>query len=142
MEKAFWDTSSLVPLCVQQPASLAVQELTARYQVVAWWATTVEMRSAFARLLRMGQLTADEYSSALMVLGILRRTWREIQPSYQLREQAEVFVDRFQLRATDALQLAAAGAWCMGRPNGRVFISGDLPLLEAARQFGFECIAG
>jgi predicted nucleic acid-binding protein len=57
MTPAFWDTSALVPLCVQQQPSAAVRQMLQRYQIAVWWATPVEMRSAFERLLRMGQLT-------------------------------------------------------------------------------------
>jgi predicted nucleic acid-binding protein len=140
MELAFWDSSSLVPLCVQQQASAAVRQLISRYQMVVWWSTAVEMRSAFARLLRMGQLTPAEHAVARECLDQMRHAWRELQPSEPLREQAESLLDRFPLKAADALQLAAALAWCLGRPNQRVFISGDGQLLEAARQLGFHAV--
>ena len=57
-----------------------------------------------------------------------------------LRDDAESFVDRFQLKAADAQQLAAANIWALGRPIGRFFLSGDTQLLEAARQLGFQAI--
>lgn len=137
MELAFWDSSALVPLCVVQPASVTVRELTARYGMVVWWSTPVEMRSAFARLLRMGQLDANQHAVAREMLHRLRRTWRELQPTETLREQAETLIDRFPLKAADALQLAASLAWCAGKPDGRIFISGDVQLLQAAQQLGF-----
>ena len=140
METAFWDSSSAVPLCVQQPASPVVLRLSALYRMTVWWAAPVEMRSAFARLVRMGQLTKAEQEAAHAKLAVLRDTWKAIQPSEQPREEAEAFVGRFPLKAADALQLAAAMAWCRGRPGGRVFISGDSQLLEAARQLGFQAI--
>ncbi len=77
MIPAFWDTSALVPLCVQQKPSPAVRRLLRKYQIVAWWATSVEMRSAFERLLRMGELTAPEHAAAGLRLDRLRRGWRE-----------------------------------------------------------------
>jgi hypothetical protein len=36
---------------------------------------------------------------------------------------------------------AAALIWCIGRPKGRSFISGDSQLLDAARQLGFLAVA-
>ncbi len=109
--------------------------------MAVWWATPVEMRSAFERLLRMGQLTAPEHAAAGARLERLRRGWRELQPSEALRSQAETLLMSYPLRAADALQLAAAWIWSSGNPQAYVFTSGDVQLLEAARQVGFQIIA-
>jgi len=98
------------------------------------------VRSAFARLLRMGHATPAQFSAAQVDLAQLRMSWREVLPSLALRDQAELFVDRFQLKAADAQQLAAAYDWVLGSPAGRVFIAGDVQLLDAARQLGFQAI--
>jgi predicted nucleic acid-binding protein len=138
---AFWDTSALVPLCVQQQPSATVRQLLKQYEIAVWWATPVEMRSAFERLSRMGQLTVPELGAAGARLEKLRRAWRELQPTEALRAQAEAFLMSYSLKAADALQLAAAWIWCSGNPQTYVFISGDGPLLEAARQAGFQTVA-
>ena len=138
---AFWDTSALVPLCVRQQPSPAVRQLLEQHEIAVWWATSVEMRSAFERLLRMGQLTAPEHAAAGARLEKLRRGWRELQPTEALRSQAETFLMSYSLKAADALQLAAAWIWCSGEPQNYVFISGDAQLLEAARQVGFQPVA-
>jgi predicted nucleic acid-binding protein len=140
MEPAFWDSSALVPLCVIQEATTAVEALSAIYAMVVWWSAPVEIRSAFARLLRMRQLTLSGHVEAQGTLDRMRRAWQEIYPSELLREQAERLVDRFPLKAADAQQLAAALSWCLNRPQGRAFISGDSQLLDAARQLGFQAI--
>ena len=141
MTPAFWDTSALVPLCVQQQPSPAVRQLLEQHEIAVWWATTVEMRSAFERLLRMGQLSGPEHAAAGVRLEKLRRGWRELQPSEALRSQAEAFLISYPLRAADALQLAAAWTWCSGNVQTCVFISGDAQLLEAAGQVGFQIVA-
>jgi len=140
MEDAFWDSSALVPLCVQQRATPAVQALGAKYRVTVWWSTPVEVRGGFSRLLRMGQLTSAEHVQAQIRLDRARSGWREVDPSKELREQAERLVDRFPVKAADALQLAAALTWCIGRPKGRVFIARDRQLLDAARELGFHAV--
>ncbi|MGH9605542.1 MAG: hypothetical protein ACRD3N_07560 [Terracidiphilus sp.] len=142
MEPAFWDSSSLVPLCVRQPSTPVVQALSNRYTMIVWWTASVELRGAFARLVRMGQLIPTRHVEAQVRLENLRRVWREIDPDEHLRDRAESLVDRFSLTAADALQLAAALAWCMGHPRNRPFISGDIHLLEAAQQLGFQSIQG
>jgi predicted nucleic acid-binding protein len=140
MEMAFWDSSSLVPLCVQQQPSSNAFKLKAKYGFVVWWSTQVEIQAAFARLLRESEVTQDQYLRAKKSLEILRQGWRELQPTENLRARAESLVDRFPLKAADALQLAAAMAWCLDNPRGRKFISGDKQLLQAASQLGFDVI--
>ncbi len=140
MKPAFWDTSALVPLCVQQQPSTAVRQLLEQHEMAVWWATPVEMRSAFERLLRMGRLNILEHATAGARLEKLRRGWRELQPSEVLRSQAETLLMNYALKAADALQLAAAWVWCSGAPQDYVFISGDTQLLEAARQVGFQIV--
>ena len=131
MTPAFWDTSAMVPLCVQQRPSPIVRQLLEQHEIAVWWATPVEIRSAFERLLRMAGAR----------LEMLRRGWRELQPSEALRVQAETFLMSYLLKAADALQLAAAWIWCGGNPHACVFISGDIQLLDAARQAGFKPVA-
>jgi predicted nucleic acid-binding protein len=140
MEPAFWDSSSLVPLCILQLSTQLAEALSQQYEVVVWWAAPVEIRSAFARLLRMGQLTSIDINQAHVALNNLCINWREISPSEQIRDEAERLVDSFPLKAADALQLAAAMTWCLGRSKGRSFISGDRQLLDAAKQLGFQAI--
>lgn len=138
MEPAFWDSSALVPLCVVQQATAAAESLSRKFEIVVWWAAPVEICSAFSRLLRMGQLTGSGEVQAKAVLDRLRAQWREISPDASLRDQAERLLDRYPLKAADALQLAAAMAWCSARPRGRAFLSGDAQLLDAASQLGFQ----
>ena len=138
MTPAFWDTSALIPLCVQQQPSTAVRALLEQHEIAVWWATSVEVRSAFECLLRMGQFTQSEYAAAGIRLEKLRRGWRELQPTEALRTQAEAFLMSYPLKAADSLQLAAAWTWCSGDVQRCTFISGDAQLLDAARQVGFQ----
>ena len=140
MDYAFWDSSTLVRLCVQRQATPAALALSKQYQMAVCWSAPVEVRGAFARLVRMGQLSPNEHVQAQIRLDRMRSDWLEVDPSEPLREQAERLVDRFPLKAADAQQLAAALAWCLGRPKGRVFISGDSQLLDATRQLGFQAV--
>jgi predicted nucleic acid-binding protein len=140
MDDAFWDTSALIPLCVRQRSTPIVQALSAQYQKVVWWSTPIEIRSGFARLARMGQLSPNDQVQAQVRLDSMLSEWQEIDPSEALRAQAERLVDRFPLKAADAQQLAAALTWCLGRTKGRAFISGDSQLLDAARQLGFQAV--
>jgi len=140
VEPAFWDTSALMPLCVNEQGTASASQLVRQYALVVWWATPVEACSAFLRLARMQNLSAAEFIQARARFHRLRQGWREIQPTEGLRAQGESLLDRYQLRAADALQLSAACTWAMNRPDGRVFVSGDKQLLESARMMGFRAI--
>ena len=140
MDYAFWDSSALVPFCVRQLSTPVVKALRAQYRMAVWWATPVEARGAFARLARMGQLTPTGLVEAQVVLERMRADWREVPPSDALRDRAERLVDRFPLKAAEAQQLAAALTWCLGRTQGRAFVSGDSQLLDADRQLGFQAM--
>ena len=75
---AFWDTSAIVPLCCSQPATVQGRRLRRELKrMVAWWGTPIEARSAFARLAREGQLTAQERVTAVRLLGQLRLAWAD-----------------------------------------------------------------
>ena len=71
----------------------------------------------------------------------LRRRWREIRPNDVTRIQAETFLMQYALKAADALQLAAAWAWCSGDPHGWIFLCGDAQLRSAASRVGFDVVA-
>jgi len=105
---------------------------------VVWWSAPVEIASAFARLGRMKQLSPDDLARARQLAQALADSWSVIQPSDVLRTEAAQLVNRFDLRAADALQLAAALVWCEHVPAGRVFLTADQKLREAALLCGFD----
>jgi predicted nucleic acid-binding protein len=108
------------------------------YEVTVWWATPVELASALARLLRMQQINATELTAARRLVADLSDTWWMIQPSDVLQANALALVDQYDLRAAASLQLAAAIEWCEDRPHGRVFLTADQRLREAALLCGFD----
>jgi predicted nucleic acid-binding protein len=135
---AFWDTSALVPLCVRQGITLQTIALYKLHDTVVWWATPVEIASALARLVRMKQLNPSDWARARKLANRLADSWSVIQPSDGLRAKSTQLVDRYDLRAADSFQLAAALEWCEDDPQGRVFLTADGRLREAARSSGFD----
>jgi len=63
-----------------------------------------------------------------------------VTPLEEVRDTAELLLSRYDLRAADSLQLAAALVWCTSHPKGRTFIGGDGKLLEAADKEGFNVV--
>jgi predicted nucleic acid-binding protein len=135
---AFWDASALVPLCVAQSTTPRMVSLYKNYEVVVWWATQVEIASALARLGRMKYIDQTDWARARRLAENLADAWSVIQPSDALRAKALRLVDRYDLRAADALQLAAAMEWCDDAPAGKVFLANDEKLREAAVLSGFD----
>jgi predicted nucleic acid-binding protein len=135
---AFWDTSALVPLCVRQGMTPRAIALYKFHDAVVWWATPVEIASALARLVRMKQLDPSDWTRARKLAKRLADSWSTIQPLDALRAKSAQLVDRYDLRAADSFQLAAALEWCEDAPQDRVFLTADRRLREAARSSGFE----
>jgi hypothetical protein len=136
---AFWDASAIVPLCCSQQATAQGRRLRReRKQIVVWWGTPLEARSAFARLVREGQITAEERATAVRLLAQLRIAWNEILPTEQVRVLAEELPDTHGLRSADAAQLAAALVWCRERPKQRPLVCFDTRLRTAAAACGFS----
>jgi len=134
----FWDSSALVPLCVDEPRTTAVKAFLARDpEVVIWWGSRVECASALARLLREGKVEAGDGASAKRSLADLLAIAHEVAPTEPVRERAERLVSTHPLRAADAFQLAAALVWAEERPRGRELVSFDGRLRGAASAEGF-----
>ena len=135
---AFWDASALVPLCGRQGMTPRAIALYKTQDVVVWWATPVEIASALARLMRMKQLDSRDWAKASKLAQRLADSWSVIQPSDALRATSIQLVDRYDLRAADSFQLAAALEWCEYAPQGRVFLTADQRLRDAALLSGFD----
>lgn len=132
----FWDTTALVPLCLEQPASGPIARILKNDPAqVVWWGSVIECWSAFARLRREGMLKADDEDKARTILDRLRGAWVEVQPTEEVRHYAGRLLRTHALRSQDAVQLAAALVWTGGGPGEFVVL--DQKLREAARLEGF-----
>jgi predicted nucleic acid-binding protein len=109
--------------------------------VLAWWGTRVECESAIARLERERALRPRSAAAARGRLSRFAATWQEVQPSELLREHSLRFLRVHELRAADALQLAAGVAAAEGRPMTLAFVCLDDRLAAAAEREGFP-VAG
>jgi predicted nucleic acid-binding protein len=86
----------------------------------------------------MKQLDSRAWARSNKLAGTLADSWSVIQPSDALRATSIKLVDRYDLRAADSFQLAAALEWCEYAPQGRVFLSADQKLRDAALLSGFD----
>jgi predicted nucleic acid-binding protein len=137
----FWDTSAVVPLLVSEPQTAAMMQLlSSDNDQTVWWGTRTECVSAVARNTRQRIINSHQEAQARVLLHLLSISWDEVLPTYWVRAVAEVLVDNHPLRAADALQLAAAFAWCAGQTRGREFVCLDRRLRDAARSEGFTVL--
>ena len=135
--KAFWDTSALVPLCVSQVNTSQAYVFESKYRAVVWWETPVEITSALVRLHRAKAISALDYANATLQAEGLANLWQQIAPSVEIARDARTLLELYPLRAADALQLSAVLEWCEGAPKGKVFLTFDKRLGEAAGLAGF-----
>jgi uncharacterized protein len=135
---AYWDSSALVPLCISQSQTVAAQILYAKYKIVTWWATQVEIVSGLTRLTRMGAMTQQQYLLSKPFVKNLAGEFVSIHESAGIAPSACRLLELHPLRAADALQLAAALEACEHNPLGFALITADQRLADAARQTGFS----
>jgi uncharacterized protein len=137
----FWDSSALMPLLLQEATSARLQGLLRRDPAVAiWWGTPVECASGLARLQREGRLSQSGLRQAHGALDDLRAGALELEPTEEVRSRALRLLAVHQLRAGDALQLAAALIWSQERVRGVGFVSMDDRLRGAAAREGFQVL--
>jgi predicted nucleic acid-binding protein len=137
----FWDSSALVPLCVEEPATAPVVALLeADAAVAVWWSTPVECASALARLEREEKLDAADAAHAFARLDAFAKAWMFIEPLAEIREVARRLLRVHVLRAADALQLAAAFVAAERRPPTLTVVTLDDRVAAAARKEGFTVI--
>lgn len=137
----FWDSSALVPLLVDEATSAATRALLrADHDVAAAWTTEIECASAVARQLREGTLTPEEADRCLADLSRTAERWTLAEPTDTLRRGALRIMRVHDLRAADALQLAAAITVAESHPASLEFVSLDDRLVAAARREGFPVV--
>ncbi|MBI5491290.1 MAG: PIN domain-containing protein [Deltaproteobacteria bacterium] len=137
----FWDSSALVPLVVEEPASRACRALLREDGLqLVWCLSRVEVLSALCRRHRGGGLDDDDLRRAADRLLRFADRWTEIDAVPPVRETAERLLRIHPLRAADALQLAAALVAADHRPRGRPFVCLDDQLTAAADREGLATL--
>ena len=137
----FWDSSAIVPLLVAESSTpTLVSEFVRDPELVVWWATEVECVSALARLEREASIDARAMGEALARLDALALAWHEVQPAARTRQVAIRLLRTHNLRAADALQLAAAIAAAEDSPGSLPLVTLDARLATAAEREGFPVL--
>ncbi|MDP9176046.1 MAG: type II toxin-antitoxin system VapC family toxin [Gemmatimonadota bacterium] len=138
----YWDSSAIIPLLIAESTSARLREIhSADPAIATWWGTPVECVSAFARLERDGTLTPSGLGRAIARTRNAVGFWTEVGPSDDVREQAIRLLRVHQLRAADAVQLAAAIVAAEFQPGSLDFVTLDKHQGSAADKEGFRVIS-
>ena len=136
--RAFFDSSAIIPVLLQQPFSARARQLLRKYQKpVLAWTTPIEVQSALSRLYREGYLNDKGYHTSMDRFLHIEDNRLEVLPTEKLRGLAREVLRNYDLRAADAIQLASALLWCNEKPKGKPFLTFDARLADAAAKAGF-----
>lgn len=136
-----WDTSALLSLLLSEEGSGQLEQIASSDRKKAlWWGTKME---AIAGVRRQRRVDAVGEPTLLRLISAIERAAAEayeIQPTQEVRKAACRLLRVHELRAADALQLAAAVVWCDHDPSGRGFVCLDARLRNAAEREGFDVL--
>lgn len=137
----FWDTSAIVPLLVDEPATEAARQIQSRDpDFVVWMLTSVELLSALGRLGRQAPGLEDVLPGLRAGAIDLVKRCATVTDVEGVRRRAERLVGVHPLAAADAMQLAAALVASGDRPERLEFVTLDMPLARCAQLEGFRVI--
>lgn len=137
----FWDSSSLLPLVVEETHSNIAKTIFRQDPLLyIWWGTPIECVSAMARKRREGRLSHDAFLEAREKLRYFESICTRILPSESLKTTAEALLLRYTLRSADALQLAASLVLKNESKMNLSFLCEDNRLCDAAEKEGFTVI--
>ena len=146
MAYLYLDTSALVKLYVQEVGTELMLKLAhpdANNQLVILSLGALEFRAAVRRRAKLGDLELTAADSLLLSFSQHLATVFQVQPiNDSVVEEAAGVIDRHNIRAYDAIQLAGCLALIatVGRDIEVHFVCADHQLLEAARAEGISAI--
>lgn len=133
---AYFDTSALVPLIVDEPSTELCNRLwNESTRVASVRLLYPEARAALARAQRMGRLTRSQLERAVVELDAIVTEVDHVELTAELARTAGELAQSHRLRGYDAVHLAAAAAIADG---DLVMVTGDLELAAAAQQLGLS----
>lgn len=138
----YLDTSAFIKLYVNEPGAKIIRATVADAdQVHAHWIAYPEMRSALARLHRMGRQSMEMFNQCKRAF---ERDWEQVAailPDERVLRRAGELAERLSLRGYDSVHLAAAESLGVGhRTDLLCFASFDDRLNQAAANLGLRLL--
>jgi len=133
---AYFDSSAVVKLYVQESGRAAVLRLLRQHELVASAILPVEIRGALRRRAAEKVIQSSRLPAALQQLAKDRAQWNLLTVSTEILDRAEQIVAGHPVRTLDAIHIASAQEFA-GRLQAHVpFISADHRQIEAAAAAG------
>lgn len=131
---AYFDTSALIPLLIEEPTTLVCQRLwNDAARVASVRLVYTEASAALAKAHRMARLTTTQLEGALGALDDIVAEVDHVEVTDQLVRAAGALARTHGLRGYDALHL---GAGLLVSDDDVVFVTGDSRLASAAHTMG------
>ena len=144
MTSVYLDTSALIKLYIEEEGTeriAGIVEETDDGRPIILYLTPIEARSAIRRREREGDIAAADAERVLRQIEDDCSTLFLTQPlSPPVMEEAARLIDRYPLRAYDALQLAGCLVVRDGMPGPITFVCADARLCEAANGEGLTTL--
>ena len=135
---AYFDTSAVVPLLVEEPGSdVALRVFLQADSVATVRMTFAEISAALARASRLGRLTADAHDRAMAALESVWAQMDVLDVDDDLVRAAGALARDHALRGYDAVHCAAALRVTSGTT---VALAGDRDLLAAWQREGLQVL--
>jgi uncharacterized protein len=135
----FWDTSALLPLFVEEPATESCTALlSSDPSVIVWEGTSVELLSALSRYRQHASGFDDLWPGVRHEMLERWETWSRVADMGKASLRARRLVNVHPLKSGDAYQLAAALVACEDQPQWLTVVTRDLTMAAAARLEGFR----
>ena len=136
---AYFDTSAMIPLLIDEPLSKLAERV---WQRASWVASArvsyVEVRAGLARACRVERISPTQLREAVEGLETLNCQMHQVEVTAELVEKASQLAEELALRAYDAIQLAAAASLDI---DDVVVVTGDRHLAAAAQTLGLASIS-
>lgn len=135
---AYFDTSALIPLIIDEPSSAICERAwRAARRVASSTLAYVEARAALAQARRLGRLSDEQHDEATSGFDDLWAQIATITPAPPLLRHAANLSGSHALRGYDAVHCASALAL---RDSELFAVSGDHALLGAWRDLGLTTV--
>lgn len=133
---AYFDSSALVKIYVQESGRAAVLRLLRLHEVVVSAILPVEIRGALRRRAEETAVDSSRLPAAFNQLARDREQWNLLAVSNEILKRAEEIVATHAVRTLDAIHIASAKGFAERLQTHLPFISADHRQVEAATAVG------
>jgi predicted nucleic acid-binding protein len=133
---AYFDSSAVVKVYVQENGRASVLRLLRLHEVVVSAILPVEIRGALRRRAEEDAIESSRLPAALDQLAADREQWNVLAVSTEILARAEEIVGNYAVRMLDAIHIASAKEFAERLQTRMPFISADHRQVEAAAAVG------